>query len=79
MMLRRVTYFLSIGLLCCLVGIMFLHPAAAAGEPKETKHVLVLYSFRTILPTQTEIDQGLRAALKTGSRHPVDIDRSTWI
>jgi hypothetical protein len=45
-----------------------------AEKPQETKCVLVLYSFRTILPAQVEIDQGLRAALKTGSRHPVDID-----
>jgi hypothetical protein len=62
----------TIGLLLCLVGIMPLRQAAA-GEPRRTKHVLVLYSFRTILPAQMEIDQGLRAALQAESRYPVDI------
>ncbi len=36
------------GLFACLLGVMLTHPAAAAGEPQETKHVLVLYSLRTI-------------------------------
>jgi hypothetical protein len=45
-----------------------------AGNPRETKHVLVLYSLRTILPVQEEIDQGLRAVLQKDYCHPVEID-----
>ena len=52
------------------------HPPGGYGRgvSKETRHVLVLHSLRTILPIQEEIDRGLPAALQTTSRYPVDID-----
>ena len=65
---RWFSSFLLKKLLLCLAIIMFSFSAAAAGEPPETKHLLVLYSLRTILPIQEEIDRGLLAALQTTSR-----------
>ena len=66
--------FLLRGLFLCLLGVMLNHPAAVAGESPKTRHILVLYSLRTILPIQEEIDRGLQAALQTSSRYTVDID-----
>lgn len=57
------------GLFACLLGVMLTHPAAVAGEPQETKHVLVLYSQQTNVPVQEEVNQGLRAALQA-TKHP---------
>lgn len=75
-MKRRWRLFRDMLLNVLLLGLMGLTPAPlpAAIEPQEIKQVLVLFSFRTILPAQAEIDQGLRAALQAKSKHPVDID-----
>ena len=71
---RQLDFWLLRGLLLCLVGVLFIHWAAGTGESQETKHILVLYSLRTILPIQEEIDRGLLAALQTTSRYPLEID-----
>jgi hypothetical protein len=62
------------GLLTCLIALLLMHVAVAAGEPQKIKQVLVLYSLRTTPPVQGEIDQGLRTALQANGRYPVDID-----
>jgi len=61
-------------LLLCLVVVMPLHQAAAAGETKPAKHVLVLYSYRSVLPAQAEIVQSLQAALQAECPFLVNFD-----
>ena len=55
---RQLDFLLLRGLFLCLGGVWFIHWTAANGESQETRHVLVLYSLRTILPVQEEIDRG---------------------
>jgi PAS domain S-box-containing protein len=65
-------FFLGV-LLSGLIGLA-LEPLLAATGPQQSKRVLMLFSFRTILPVHEEIDRGLRAALQARSKHPVDIE-----
>jgi PAS domain S-box-containing protein len=71
---RQLDSWLLRGLLLCLVGVLFIHWTAGNGESQETRHILVLYSLQNILPVQEEVDQGLRTALQTNNRHPVEIN-----
>jgi len=57
-----------------LIGLFTPAAIASGGETSKPKEVLLLYSYRHLMPINFEWDRGIREAIESGPGEPVTID-----
>jgi two-component system, NarL family, sensor kinase len=62
------------GGLAWLIGLFTPAAIAGGGEPSKPKEVLLLYSYRHLMPINAEWDRGIRGAIESAPEDPVTID-----